>query len=88
MSVTISIRAIELTPGSTISIHNLSWQEFEQVLTELGEQRLQVGLIHVDLVLHAEQAHDRSGVLEQRAKLDDRRLVRWQRGDAVILRCG
>ncbi len=39
MSVTIPIRAIELTPGSTISIHNLSWQEFEQVLAELGEQR-------------------------------------------------
>ena len=39
MSVTIPIRAIELTPGSMISIHNLSWQDFEQVLAELGEQR-------------------------------------------------
>jgi Uma2 family endonuclease len=39
MSVSIPIRAIELTPGSTISIHNLSWQDFEQLLTELGEQR-------------------------------------------------
>ena len=37
MSVTIPIRAIELTPGSTISIHNLSWQDFEQLLAELGE---------------------------------------------------
>lgn len=39
MSVTIPIRAIELTPGSMISIHNLSWQDFEQLLAELGEQR-------------------------------------------------
>ena len=36
MSVTIPIRAIELTPGSMISIHNLSWQDFEQLLAELG----------------------------------------------------
>ncbi len=39
MTVTIPIRAIELNPGSTISIHNLSWQDFEQILAELGEQR-------------------------------------------------
>lgn len=39
MTVTIPIRAIELTPGSTISIHNLSWQDFEQILAELGQQR-------------------------------------------------
>jgi hypothetical protein len=39
MSVTIPIRAIELTPGSMISIHNLSWQDFEQILAELGEKR-------------------------------------------------
>lgn len=39
MTVTIPIRAIELTPGSTISIHNLSWQDFEEILTELGEKR-------------------------------------------------
>lgn len=38
MTVTIPIDAIELTPGSTISIHNLSWQDFQQILTELGEQ--------------------------------------------------
>lgn len=39
MTVTIPLRAIELTPGSTISIHDLSWQDFEQILTELGEKR-------------------------------------------------
>ena len=38
MTVTIPIHAIELTPGSTISIHNLSWQDFQQIVTELGEQ--------------------------------------------------
>ncbi len=39
MSVTIALQAIELTPGSTISIHNLSWQDFENILSELGEHR-------------------------------------------------
>jgi Uma2 family endonuclease len=39
MSVTVSIEAIELTPGSTVSIHNLSWQDFEMLLLELGEKR-------------------------------------------------
>jgi Uma2 family endonuclease len=39
MTVTIPIRAIELTPGSMITVHNLSWQDFEQILAELGEQR-------------------------------------------------
>lgn len=39
MSVTIPIQAIELTPGSHISIHNLSWQDFETILTNFGEQR-------------------------------------------------
>jgi Uma2 family endonuclease len=39
MNVTIPIQAIELTPGSHISIHNLSWQDFETIVTDLGEQR-------------------------------------------------
>lgn len=39
MSFTIPLRAIELAPGSAISIHNLSWQDFEQILTDLGEKR-------------------------------------------------
>ncbi|MBD2042174.1 Uma2 family endonuclease [Microcoleus sp. FACHB-672] len=39
MTVTIPIGAIELTAGSMMTIHNLSWQEFEEILTELGEQR-------------------------------------------------
>lgn len=39
MNVTIPIQAIELTPGSHISIHNLSWQDFEAILTNLGEKR-------------------------------------------------
>ncbi|HAX84789.1 MAG TPA: hypothetical protein DCY91_00655 [Cyanobacteria bacterium UBA11370] len=39
MTITIPLDAIELTPGSMITIHNLSWQEFEQILIELGEQR-------------------------------------------------
>ena len=39
MTTTIPVSAIELTPGSAISIHNLSWQDFENILNELGEQR-------------------------------------------------
>ncbi len=39
MSVTIPIQAIELSPGSHISIHNLSWQDFETILDNLGEKR-------------------------------------------------
>ena len=39
MSVTVPIKMIELTPGSHITIPNLSWQDFEQILIDLGEKR-------------------------------------------------
>ena len=39
MTVTIPISAIELAPGSHIAIHNLSWQDFERLLEDLGEGR-------------------------------------------------
>jgi len=39
MTVTIPIQAIEIAPGSQIAIHNLSWRDFEQLLTDLGEKR-------------------------------------------------
>jgi Uma2 family endonuclease len=39
MTITVPINAIELAPGSTVSIHNLSWQDFELLLLELGEKR-------------------------------------------------
>lgn len=39
MTVTIPIRAIELTPGSLITVQNVSWQDFETLLTELPESR-------------------------------------------------
>jgi Uma2 family endonuclease len=39
MTVTIPIQAIELAPGSQIAIHNLSWQDFERLLDDLGEKR-------------------------------------------------
>lgn len=39
MTLTIPINAIELTPGSTVSIRNLSWADFETLLIELGEKR-------------------------------------------------
>ncbi|KAM3097178.1 Uma2 family endonuclease [Phormidesmis sp. 146-12] len=39
MTLAIPIKEIELAPGSTVSIHNLSWQDFETLLAELGEKR-------------------------------------------------
>jgi Uma2 family endonuclease len=39
MSVTVPIQTIKLTPGSHITISNLSWEDFEQILIDLGEKR-------------------------------------------------
>ncbi|HEY9705975.1 MAG TPA: Uma2 family endonuclease [Allocoleopsis sp.] len=39
MSVTIPIQTIKLTPGSHITISDLSWQDFERILADLGEKR-------------------------------------------------
>jgi Uma2 family endonuclease len=37
--VTISVRAITLSPGSHLLIENVSWQQYEALLAELGEER-------------------------------------------------
>ncbi|MTJ07889.1 Uma2 family endonuclease [Anabaena sp. UHCC 0204] len=37
--VTIQIRQLTVPPGHRIILHNISWQEFEEILTELGENR-------------------------------------------------
>jgi Uma2 family endonuclease len=39
MSVTFPLQSIQLAPGSTITIQNLSWQNFEEILSDLGENR-------------------------------------------------
>ncbi len=39
MTVTIPIQAIQLNPGSKLEIKNISWQDFEEILNELGEDR-------------------------------------------------
>lgn len=39
MSLTIPLKTIELTPGSHISIPDITWQDFEQILIDLGEKR-------------------------------------------------
>lgn len=39
MTVAISIKAIQMTSGSVISIHNLTWEDFENILIEFGESR-------------------------------------------------
>ena len=33
------VSQIELTPGSVVTIPNVSWLEFESILQELGEKR-------------------------------------------------
>ena len=37
--VTIQLRQLTVPPGHRIILHNISWQEFEEILTELGENR-------------------------------------------------
>lgn len=39
MSITTPIKAIALSAGSRISIPNLTWQDFEQILVDAGEKR-------------------------------------------------
>lgn len=39
MTIAIPIKAIELNPGSLVTINNIKWQEFETILNELGEKR-------------------------------------------------
>lgn len=39
MTIAIPLKAIELVPGSVINIHHLTWDDFEKILTELGESR-------------------------------------------------
>jgi Uma2 family endonuclease len=39
MSVTIPIKSIELREGSAIALHSLTWQDWENILEELGEDR-------------------------------------------------
>ena len=39
MTITIAIPDIQLTPGSSITIANLSWEDFEALLNDLGEKR-------------------------------------------------
>ena len=37
--VTIQLRQLTVPPGHRIILQNISWQEFEEILTELGENR-------------------------------------------------
>ncbi len=39
MALAIPLNTIQLTPGSNVSISNLSWQDFESILTDLGDRR-------------------------------------------------
>jgi len=39
MSVTIPIKSIELREGSSITLHSQTWQDWENILEELGEDR-------------------------------------------------
>ncbi|WP_353929293.1 Uma2 family endonuclease [Okeanomitos corallinicola TIOX110] len=37
--VTLQLRQLTVPPGHRIILHNIAWQEFEEILTELGEHR-------------------------------------------------
>jgi Uma2 family endonuclease len=37
MTTSIPVKAIELLPGSTMNVRNISWEDFEEILAELGE---------------------------------------------------
>lgn len=37
--VSVPIRNIELTPGVMVTIHDVTWEQFEALLAELGESR-------------------------------------------------
>ena len=39
MSVTVPIKSIDLRQGSAIALHSLTWQDCENILNELGEDR-------------------------------------------------
>ncbi|MDJ0535780.1 MAG: Uma2 family endonuclease [Xenococcaceae cyanobacterium MO_207.B15] len=39
MTFSVPIKTIKLAPGSLISIEDISWSDFENVLEELGEKR-------------------------------------------------
>jgi Uma2 family endonuclease len=39
MTITVAIPQIKLTPGSKVSIDNISWADFQTILEDLGENR-------------------------------------------------
>ena len=60
--VTVPIRAMTLSPGSHLLIENVSWEQYEALLTELGEERLipRINYCHNTLELMAPlPAHER-----------------------------
>jgi hypothetical protein len=40
MVTSISLNRIRISPGQRISLPDISWDEFEQILVELGEKRV------------------------------------------------
>jgi Uma2 family endonuclease len=39
MVASISLNRIEITPGQKIYLHDINWEELEDILLELGEKR-------------------------------------------------
>jgi Uma2 family endonuclease len=37
--IMIPLKSIELAPGSPLTVHNVTWEQFEAILDELGEKR-------------------------------------------------
>jgi hypothetical protein len=39
MVASISLNRVKITPGQKIYLHDINWEEFEDILLELGEKR-------------------------------------------------
>ncbi len=61
MTVTIPLQSLQLAPGSHVKIDNLTWQDFEMILTELGDSRnLRLTYFHGNLEMMSPLAiHER-----------------------------
>jgi Uma2 family endonuclease len=72
MTVTLAIRQLEIPEGQRLRLHDLCWQEFEEILAELGEHR-------------ASRVAYFDGILEVRKPLPEHEVDKELIGDFVKL---
>lgn len=65
MVASISLNRIEIPPGQKIYLHDIDWQEFEQILLDLGEKRAtRIAYVDGDLEIRMPlPEHERTRVL-------------------------